>query len=95
MEEHGEEKLFECQKVNIEEVIGDMKKFKSEEKAKYIVKFNYTCVYIEFLYYHNMKTELNKFIKSCEERRDATPGDYFLYCFGFLLPMIKRKKENN
>ena len=43
-----------------------------------------------------MKTELNKYIKFCEKYRDTQdPEDYFIYCFGFVSPMIKRKKENN
>ena len=96
MEEQGEEKLFDLQKVNIEELIDELKDEQQEEEAKNLVKFKYPCVYIEFLNYHNMKTELNKFIKCCEDFRNVEdPHGYYLYCFGFVLPMIKRKKENN
>ena len=62
--------------------------------AKDLLKFKYPCVYVEFLYDHNMKTELNEYIKFCEQYRED-PQNYFIYCFGFVSPMIKKKKESN
>ena len=96
MEESGEEKIFEHQKVNILDLVNELQNLQQENLAKDLVKFKYPCVYIEFLYYHNMKAELNKYIKFCEQYRETkNQQHYYIYCFGFVSPMIRRKKENN